>query len=314
MPATFTPLGTASALPAHGRHLSAALLTHRGHHLLFDCGEGTQYQIRSVDGASVAGIDVIAITHLHGDHCYGLPGLLSSMALQNRQQPLLCIAPPGLSDWLQVTPGVHPETLPFPFEIREIEPPAACTTVWQGRTGWLAARALHHRVPTIGYRWQSYTRAGRFDVERARELGVTHPPDYGRLQRGTSVTTDQGTTVHPSDVMGPPRPGAACAYVTDTRPGPGARALAHRAHLVYHDATFGQEHADRAAETGHSTAAQAAQVAHDAGADRLLLGHLSARYADWASLEAEARRIHPNTEGAREGYAYPIDAAASSNP
>lgn len=305
---TFTPLGTASAVPAHGRHLSAALLTHHGRHILFDCGEGTQYRLHAVE-ASAARINVIAITHLHGDHCYGLPGLLSSMALQQRTNPLTCIGPPGLKAWLAATPGASPAELPFACTICEMIPPPACTTVWRGRHAWLEARALDHRVPVMGYRWTTYTRTGPLDVERARALGVSHPPDFGRLKEGTPVTTDDGTRVRPDDVVGPPHPGVSCAYITDTRPGPGSRALAQRAHLAYHDATFGSEHAARATETGHSTAAEAAQIARTSGTHRLLLGHLSARYEDWTPLEAEARRIHPNTEGAREGHAYPIGPA-----
>ena len=162
----------------------------------------------------------------------------------------------------------------------------------------------------MGYRWCTYTRAGQLDAEQARALGVVHPPDFGRLKAGEAVRTNEGTRVTPDQVMGPPRPGVACAYITDTCPGPGSRALAHRAHLAYHDATFGSEHAARATETKHSTAAEAAQVARTSGTHRLLLGHLSARYEDWSVLEAEARRIHPNTEGAREGHAYPIEPAA----
>lgn len=304
---TFTPLGTASAVPAHGRHLSAALLTHRGRHVLFDCGEGTQYRLRTAD-ISTSRIDVIAITHLHGDHCYGLPGLLSSMAMHQRTHPLVCIGPPELATWLRATPGASPDDLPFACMLRITSPPPASTTVWRSPDAWIEARALEHRVPVMGYRWATRTRAGQLDAERARTLGVTHPPDFGRLKAGRAVTLDDGTHVRPEQVLGPPRPGVSCSYVTDTRPCAGSRALASRADLVYHDATFADDHAARAHETGHSTASQAAQTAREAGAKHLLLGHLSARYENWTSLEAEARRIHPNTDGAVEMQSYRVGA------
>ncbi len=300
------PLGTAAALPTAGRHLSALALERKGRVLLFDCGEGTQYRLLHADLSRVR-VDAIFITHLHGDHCYGLPGLLSTLALQQRDDPVTLVVPPGGRAMLEAIPGSDPEGLPFGLRITEVEVPLSRAVVYETDEFSVEARPLAHRGFAMGFRFEEHERPGRFEPEQAQALGVSEGPAYGRLQNGTPVTTADGTTVEPAQVTGPPRPGISVAYVTDTRPCDGGRALAADADLLYHDATFADDHQERARKTGHSTARQAATVAHDAGAAGLLLGHLSARYSDPAPLVREAREIFPGAEVAKELRRYALD-------
>jgi ribonuclease Z len=300
------PLGTAAALPTAGRHLSALALERKGRVLLFDCGEGTQYRLLHADLSRVR-VDAIFITHLHGDHCYGLPGLLSTLALQQRDDPVTLVLPPGGRAMLEAIPGSDPAGLPFALRITEVEAPLSRAVVYETDEFSVEARPLAHRGFAMGFRFEEHERPGRFEPEQARALGVSEGPAYGRLQNGTPVTTADGTTVEPAQVTGPPRPGISVAYVTDTRPCDGGRALAADADLLYHDATFADDHQERARKTGHSTARQAATVAHDAGAAGLLLGHLSARYSNPAPLVREAREVFPGAEVAKELRRYALD-------
>ena len=300
------PLGTASAVPTEERHLSALAIERRGRVLLFDCGEGTQYRLLHA-GLKRTRVDAVFVTHLHGDHCYGLPGLLSTLALQERTDPVTLVVPSGGRAMLAAIPGDAPEDLPFPLRIREIEDGLTRAVVYETEEFTVEACPLDHRGFAMGFRFEERTRPGQFDPERARALGVPEGPAFGCLQEGESVTAVDGTTVQPEQVMGPPRPGIAGAYVTDTRPCDGGRALADDADLLYHDATFADEHRTRAKTTGHSTARQAAAVARDAGAQWLLLGHLSARYPDPAPLEREARSVFPASEIAEELRRYELD-------
>jgi ribonuclease Z len=300
------PLGTASALPTEDRHLSSVALERKGRVLLFDCGEGTQYRLMHADLSRVR-VDAIFVTHLHGDHCYGLPGLLSTLALQQRDDPVTLVLPPGGGTMLEAIPGGDPEALPFPLRIREVNGDLSHAVVHETDEFTVEARPLAHRGFAMGFRFEERTRPGRFKPEKARALGVPEGPAFGRLQNGTPVAAADGTMVQPEQVLGPPRPGISVAYVTDTRPCDGGRALANDTDLLYHDATFADDHRERAETTGHSTARQAAAVARDAGAKRLLLGHLSARYADPTPLVREARSVFSAAEVAEELRRYELD-------
>lgn len=301
---TITPLGTSGAIPAYGRHFSATTLAHdrSGDLLLFDCGEGTQFRLAAL-GAKPGRLRAIFVTHLHGDHCYGLHGLIGTLALVGgERESLLVVGPTGIEAYLRHRPGAS-HNLPFRLDVAELDP-AALTggSVYEGDGYCVEARALEHGVPCVGYRFQESDRPGALDVERARSLGVTHPPDFGRLKRGEAVVLPGGRRVESGDVLGPTQRGQAFAYVTDTRPCDGGRELARGADLVYHEATFGDEHVDLARRRNHSTARQAAEVARDAGAQRLLIGHFSARYRDedLSALREEARAVFPSTELAVE--------------
>ncbi|MFB6272354.1 MAG: ribonuclease Z [Salinibacter sp.] len=300
------PLGTASALPTEDRYLSALAIKRKGRVLLFDCGEGTQYRLMDA-GLSRVRVDAIFVTHLHGDHCYGLPGLLATLALQQRRAPVTLVVPPGGRAMLDAVPGDGPDDLPFPLRITEVDETLSHAVVYETEEFTVEARPLDHRGFAMGFRFEERTRPGRFDPEAARALGVPEGPAFGRLQEGTPVAAADGTMVQPEQVLGPPRPGISVAYVTDTWPCDGGRALADEADLLYHDATFADEHRDRAERTGHSTARQAATVAQEVEAQRLLLGHLSARYPDPTPLVREARSIFSEAEVAEELRRYALD-------
>jgi len=300
------PLGTASAVPTGERHLSALAVERKGRVLLFDCGEGTQYRLLHADLNRVR-VDAIFVTHLHGDHCYGLPGLLSTLALQQRTNPVTLVVPAGGRAMLEAIPGDAPGDLPFSLSITELEKDFGWATVYETEEFTVEARPLEHRGFAMGFRLTERTRSGRFHPERARDLGVPEGPAFGRLKAGESVTTDDGTTVQPEQVLGPPRPGISLAYVTDTRPCDGGRALADEADLLYHDATFTDTLHARAVETGHSTAREAAEVAREAEVGRLLLGHVSARYDDPTPLTVEAKAVFSEASVAEELRRYTLD-------
>ncbi len=300
------PLGTASAVPTGERHLSALAVERKGRVLLFDCGEGAQYRLLHAD-LSRARVDAIFVTHLHGDHCYGLPGLLSTLALQQRTDPVTLVVPAGGRAMLEAIPGDAPRDLPFSLSITELEEDFGRATVYETEEFTVEARPLEHRGFAMGFRLTERTRPGRFHPERARDLGVPEGPAFGRLKAGESVTIDDGTTVQPEQVLGPPRPGISLAYVTDTRPCDGGRALADGADLLYHDATFTDTLHARAVETGHSTAREAAEVAREAEVGRLLLGHVSARYDDPTPLTLEAKAVFSEASVAEELRRYTLD-------
>ena len=299
------PLGTGSALPTATRHLSGTLVRREGRSVLFDCGEGTQLQL--VRGGLTRGpVDAICITHLHGDHLFGLFGLLTTLALLEREDPVTLVGPEGLRAIVGAMPGLGPDRLPYALTYRELAEGFGEAVVFEDDAVTIEARPLEHRVFCAGYRYQEKTRLGSLDGEAARAAGVTEGWQFEALKRRQPVTLDDGTVLAPDGLVGPPRPGAAFAYVLDSAPCDGGHHLAADADLLLHEATFTDEHAARAQKVAHSTARQAATVARDAGARRLLLTHFSARYADTAQLVAEAREVFPETEAAEELRRYDV--------
>lgn len=301
------PLGTSSAAPTRTRHLAGTALRCEGRVLLFDCGEGTQYQLLHA-GVNRSRIEAIFITHLHGDHLFGLPGLLSTLSLLRRAAPLTVVAPAGTGAALDALPGLSELDLTYPLELVEVPETFSSGEVYAGDTFTVGARPLEHRVFTVGYRYEERRRPGRIDAGRARAAGISETWQFDALRRNETVTLADGAVVTPDGIVGPGRRGASFAYVLDSRPCPGGRDLARGADILMHDATFGEEMLDRAIETGHATAREAAEVARDAGAQRLLLTHFSSRYADPAPLVAEARAVFPDTEAAEELRRYVLDA------
>jgi len=296
------PLGTGSAIPTTGRHLSACALRREGRVLLFDCGEGTQFQLLRA-GVKRSRIEAIFITHLHGDHLYGLPGVLTTSALLDRSEPLTIVGPAGLHEIIRSLPGLQNDWLPFETNYVELEDGFEHAVVYETDAFTVEARPLDHRIFAAGFRFETTRRRGRVDAERAKALGVIGP-QIGELVRGNAVKTAAGRVVQPEEVVGPERPGVSFAYCLDTAPCDGARRLAEGVDLLLHEATFTENLAERAAETGHSTARQAAETARDANAKRLLLTHFSARYDTTDAHVAEARAVFENTEAARELEAY----------
>jgi ribonuclease Z len=275
-------IGTAGSAPSARRALPATLVRRGGDRLLFDCGEGTQRQLlRSI---GLVELEEVFITHFHADHWLGLPGMLKTFSLRGRDRPLTVYGPPGLNalfNALRIVIGKNT----YPLELVELDPGDELQ-----RDGYLVAPfAVDHRVTAYGYVVVEHERPGRFDDAKARELGIPFGPDFGRLQRGETVNG-----VEPSQVMGPPRPGRKVVLSGDTAPSTRMTAIAHGADLLVHEATFLQADAERAAETAHSTALAAAQLAAGAEVKMLALTHVSPRYSG-GELRDEARTVFENT-------------------
>lgn len=303
---TLTFLGTAAACPTVDRNVTAHALAREGEVLLFDCGEGTQRQMmRYGVGFSFR---EIYLTHFHGDHILGLPGLIRTMGLLDRTEPVTVYGPRGapriIGDLLRV--GV--ERNKFPVEVVEVE-----VGVIHRRPAYdLVAFPTDHRAGSLGYALREHPRLGRFDPAVARALGIPEGPLWGRIHRGEAVDLPDGRRIDPADLVGPPRPGRTVVLTGDTRPCQGVLEAARGADLLVHDATFGNDEADRARETGHSTAREAAGVAREAGVGRLALTHISARYTREApELLAEARELFPDSVVARDGLSVEIPYAAA---
>ncbi|SEH14287.1 ribonuclease Z [Thermoleophilum album] len=283
-----TFLGTAGSAPTARRGLPAFLVRRGGYRLLIDCGEGTQRQLIRSEG--LVELPEVLITHLHADHVLGLPGLLKTWSLMDRQTPLVVRGPRGLRELMRAFGRVVGLTrLGYELEIEELDAPVELP-----RDGWrVGAFPVEHGVPALGYAIVEDDRPGRFDPERARALGVQPGPDFGRLQRGEPVCGSTGE-VRPEQVMGPPRPGRKLVFSGDTRPCEFLRAAAWRCDVLVHEATFVHEDAQRAAETGHATAREAAELAAACEVRMLALTHLSPRYPPRV-LEEEARALFPST-------------------
>jgi len=310
------PLGTSSGKPTLSRNVSALAVVREGEWLLFDCGEATQTQIARA-GLSPNRLSAIFITHFHGDHFNGLAGLLSTMGMDRRERPLTLVGPRGIREYLDVLARLRILYVNYPTELRELSPSDfrrdgsanddtdifdrnGLLKVHQGAGYYVSATPLNHRIFATGYRVEEHPRPGRFNLERAIELGIPSVPLYGRLQSGQQITLEDGRVIKPEDILGPSRPGRVVAYCTDTRPCEGGVALARDADLVVHEATYTQELEDEANDFGHSTAAQAASVAKQAGARRLLITHFSSRYPDATPLLEEATKVFPETVMARD--------------
>jgi len=288
-------LGTAASRPTVGRNVSGIAVQREGELLLFDCGEGTQRQMmRFSTGFNVSDI---FLTHVHADHFLGLTGLLRTLALQGREEPMRVWVPTGQSAIAWDAVNLGRERVPFPLAITELEPDQPV-----GREAYdIVPFAVKHGGRALGYALIEHSRLGRFDPDRARELGVPEGPLFGRLHRGETVEVE-GRTITPDEIVGPPRPGRRVVYTGDTRPCKATVVMAKGADLLIHEATFAEEEAERARATGHSTAREAARTARSAGALRLALTHISARYAeDPRPLEREARALFRQTVVAWDG-------------
>jgi ribonuclease Z len=284
-------LGTGGSVPTARRATACLLVRAGGERLLFDCGEGSQRQMQRSTG--LVPVDEIYLTHYHADHYLGVPGLLKTYDLQGRERPLRIIGPPGLGGLFK-TIGRIVGRLSYEIELMELdEGDAVRHSDYEVR-----CFGVDHRVRAYGYAVIEDTRPGRFDPALAERLGVQPGPDFGRLQGGQSVRGTDGP-VQPEQVMGEPRRGRKVVVSGDTAPCEMARMAAHEAELLVHDGSFADQEAERAAETGHSTARQAAELARDAGAAMLALVHISSRY-DVREVLAEAREEFSTTEAPRD--------------
>ncbi len=281
-------VGTAGSMPTAQRSPAATLVRRGGERLLFDCGEGTQRQLLRSDVGLVE-LREVFLTHFHADHFLGLPGMLKTFALRGRELPLTLYGPVGLSELVGSLRRIFGR-LTYPYDVVELRPGDVLA-----RDGYeLRTVAVRHGLSAVGYALVEAERPGRFDVEVADRLGVPAGPERGRLQQGEAVTLANGSVVTPFDVLGPPRPGRTIVLSGDTAPVQSVVDAAQGADLLVHEATFCEDEADRARDTEHSTASDAARVARDAGVKLLALTHLSTRYFG-GDVEREAREIFPAT-------------------
>ena len=291
-----TFLGTSAARPTVERNVSALALVREGETLLFECGEGTQRQMMRY-GVSFA-LSEIFFTHFHADHFLGVIGLIRTLGLQVRTEPMVLYGPKGAKKLLGQAIQLGVERVPFEIEIRELKP----GEVVQRDAYDICVFGTEHGGGSVGYALREHERPGRFDPDKARAAGVPEGHLWGKLQRGETVGLPDGRSVTADGIVGPKRPGRVIVFTGDTRPCAAVVDAAQGADLLIHEATFGEEEKERAKETGHSTAREAAQVALAAKARRLVLSHVSARYSISADeLVKEAREVFRETTVAKDG-------------
>jgi len=289
-------LGTAGSVPTLKRALPAIAIQRKDELILFDCGEGAQRQMIQAKVGFHRKTKVF-VTHMHGDHVLGLPGLFQTMALLDRRRELEVYGPVGIRAFVEAIRKTVQFALTFPIEITDIEDEGVvCVEKEYG----VHAVSVDHVVPSLAYALIEKSRPGKFNPKRAKTLGVPEGPLWSRLQHGSAVKLPNGRVVKPEEVVGTPRPGRKIVYSGDTRPTRELVRLAEDADLLIHDATFDDQLKDRALEDGHSTPSQAAETAKEAGVKRLVLTHISARYEKPSLLKKQARRVFPRTDVAED--------------
>jgi ribonuclease Z len=292
-----TFLGTSSGVPTRQRNVSslAVKLPQRSEIWLFDCGEGTQHQLMRSD-LKMSQITKIFITHLHGDHIFGLAGLLATCGMAGTVQNMDIYAPSGLGEYLDASLRYSETRLAYPVTVHRVK----AGLVFKDQDFSVFCAPLKHRVTAFGYRISEHDRQGRFDVEKARALGIPAGELYGQLKQGLTITLPDGRSFDGREFVGAPQKGRSIVYCTDTIYCDSAVDLARGADLLIHEATFAHQDADMAFQRLHSTSTMAAQVALSAQVQQLVMTHFSPRYAlgnaiQLEDLLAEARAIFPAT-------------------
>lgn len=304
-----TFLGTSSGVPTRSRNVSsvALRLPQRAEVWLFDCGEATQHQFLRSEFKS-SQIRRIFVTHMHGDHIFGLMGLLATCGLAgNPQQRIDIYGPPKLNEYLQACRRYSQTHFSLPIKVHTVEP----GLVFEDNEFRVFCTLLEHRVPAYGYRVEERDRPGHFDVKRAKALGIPSGPLYGRLKQGEAITLADGRRVNGADLCGPPVTGRKLVYCTDTIFSDRSVELARNADVLIHEATFSHRDAEMAYQRLHSTSTMAAQVALLAQVKQLIMTHFSPRYApgndiQLSDLLAEAQAIFPATVMAHDFFTYDV--------
>lgn len=289
-------LGTGAGIPAKLRNVTSIalkLLEERGSIWLFDCGEATQHQILHTS-IKPRRIEKIFITHLHGDHLYGLPGFLSSRSFQGGETEVTLYGPKGLNEYIQISLSVSQTYLKYPLTVVEIEE----GTIFEDEQFIVETLPLDHGIPSFGFRIIEKDRPGTLQADKLAEAGIKPGPIYKKIKNGENVTLDDGTVIHAGQFLGPAKKGRIITILGDTRKCENAVILAQEADLLIHEATFAKDEENLAHDYFHSTTHQAAEIAKRAGAKKLCLTHISSRYDRdaWKELVAEAREIFPAAE------------------
>ncbi len=296
-----TFLGTSAAAPTVGRNVTSIALKREGDLMLFDCGEGTQRQMMRYG----TGFDVkdVFFTHLHADHYLGIIGFVRTLWMAARQEPMRLYGPRPAGRVLSQALSLGLQGARFPTEIHELKEGDIVQ-----RDGYrVRAVKVDHRMSALGYVLEEPDRPGRFNLDKARELGIPEGPLFGKLQRGQAVTLPDGRQISPEQVVGPSRPGRKVVISGDTRPCDSLREAAAGADLLVHEATFGDEEQERALETFHSTAREAGRLARQAQVKRLVLTHVSSRYdLDVSPLLKQCREEFPKVECAFDGWHFEV--------
>jgi ribonuclease Z len=291
----FVFLGTGAGIPSKGRNVSAValhLLEERGTTWLFDCGEATQHQILHTN-VRLGKVEKIFISHLHGDHIFGLPGLLGSRSFQGGETELTVYGPKGLKDFIEVSLRVSNTHIKYPLHIVEVEE----GIIFEDKHIRVEAKKLEHGIPSYGYRLMESDVPGALLVEKLQSLGIKPGPLYKKIKDGETIELEDGTVLDGKEFIGPPQRGKVLAILGDTRICANCLALAQDADVLVHEATFSAEDGVQADEFYHSSTTGAATVAKEANVGQLILTHISSRYQgeDCAMLLQEAQEIFPNT-------------------
>ncbi|MCS6903937.1 MAG: ribonuclease Z [Bacteroidia bacterium] len=298
-------LGTCSAIPAYGRLPSSQLITHNDKFFLIDCGEGTQFQLQKYR-IRYNNLEVVLISHLHGDHVLGLPGLLTTMSILNREKPLIVIGPIGLRELVEKVLFLTESFVKYKLSFIEIENEKSATVVYENKHLTIWSFPLKHRITTYGYKIVEKPKKRKFLVHQAYALGV--PKNYFSLiKAGNDYINEKGEKFSAELFLGEAPPSYSYAYCSDTAFSPEIVNFIKNVHVLYHEATFLEEHTQNAEATYHSTAAQAATIASLACVQKLIIGHFSARYPILSQHLIEAQNIFPHTELAKEGYLFDLE-------
>lgn len=289
-------LGTAGSIPTPQRGLPAIAIRRKSELILFDCGEGVQRQMIQA-GVGFHRRTKVFVTHMHGDHMLGLPGLFQTMSLLDRKKKSEVYGPSGIKAFVDAIMQTVQFTLTFPIEVSEIKKPGV---VCEEKDYEVHATWADHVTPSLAYALVEKPRPGKFHAERAKSLGVPEGPLWSRLQHDSAVKLPDGRVVRPEEVLGSPRPGRKIVYTGDTRSSKTLVKFAQNADLLIHEATFDDQLWERTRKDGHSTPSQAAETAKKAKAKWLVLTHISARYKDPTLLLEQARKVFPRVDVAED--------------